>query len=142
MPIATGLAIGLGAASIAGGVASSALGAHAAGKAADAQTAAAQQAAQLQHQDAQAALQFQQQVYGNQQQEIAPYLQTGYGGLANLGYLLGITPQSAQQAPSQAQLNSGCRTARAQFLALYHLYRSARRMRALLKAHLLPPQGS
>jgi hypothetical protein len=97
MPIAAIGAI----AAIGGGIASSALGAHAAGKAADAQSQAAMQAAQLQHQDAQAALQFQQQVYGNQQQEAAPYLQTGYGGLANLGYLLGITPQSAQAGSTQ-----------------------------------------
>jgi hypothetical protein len=98
MPIAAIGAI----AAIGGGIASSALGAHAAGKAADAQSQAAMHAADLQHQDAQAALQFQQQVYGNQQQEAAPYLQTGYGGLANLGYLLGITPQSAQAGSTQA----------------------------------------
>src|SRR5438034_6432504 len=100
MPIGTGLAIGLGAASIGGSVASSAIGAHAAGQAANAQVDAANHAADLQHQDAQAALQFQQQVYGNQQAQQAPWLAAGTSGLVNLSSLLGLPmPQGSVYTP-------------------------------------------
>jgi len=92
LPIATGLAIGLGAAAAAGSVGSAAIAAHGAGKAADTQAAAAQQAAQLQYQSGQNALDFQKQVYGTQQQQMAPWLGAGQAGLANLSYLMGLNP--------------------------------------------------
>src|SRR6266496_3272973 len=76
-------------ASIIGGIISG----GSAGKAADTQTAAANNAAQLEANSAKQALDFQKQVYGQSQQELNPYLQAGYGGLANLQSLLGITPQ-------------------------------------------------
>src|SRR5437879_9600912 len=66
--------------------------AHGAGKAADTQAAAAQQAAQLQYQSGQNALDFQKQVYGTQQQQMAPWLGAGTAGLANLSYLMGLVP--------------------------------------------------
>ena len=75
--------------SIIGGI----LAGNAASNAAQTQANAANTAAQLQYQSGQQALGFQKQVYGQTQAEEAPYLQAGYGGLANLQYLLGITPQ-------------------------------------------------
>ena len=75
--------------SIIGGI----MAGKAASNAAQTQANAANTAAQLQYQSGQQALGFQQQVYGNTQAELNPYLQAGYGGLANLQYLLGITPQ-------------------------------------------------
>lgn len=83
MPIA---AIGIAAA--VGGVATSAIGAHAAGKAADAQVSAANYAAQLQHQDAQQALAFQKQQYADQQKNAAPWLQAGQNALGQLTGLM------------------------------------------------------
>ncbi len=92
--------------------------------AAQTQANAANTAAQLQYQSGQQALGFQQQVYGNTQAELNPYLQAGYGGLANLQYLLGITPQgnavqagtagtagptSPQLTPQQIQQNVAAR---------------------------------
>lgn len=74
----------------AAGLASSAIGAHAAGKAADAQVQAANNAAALQHQDAQDALNFNKQQYGNSLQMLNPYLQTGYGALGLLRQGMGI----------------------------------------------------
>src|SRR5437763_2174614 len=75
--------------SIIGGI----LAGNAASNAAQTQANAANTAAQLQYQSGQQALGFQKQVYGQTQAEEAPYLQAGYGGLANLESLLGITPQ-------------------------------------------------
>src|SRR5947208_7303628 len=75
--------------SIIGGI----MAGNAASSAAQTQANAANTAAQLQYQSGRQALGFQKQVYGQTQAEEAPYLQAGYGGLANLQYLLGITPQ-------------------------------------------------
>lgn len=80
----------IGGISAAGSIGSAAIGASAAGHAADTQAQAAMQAAQLQHQDAQAALGFQQQQYQNSQTQFAPWLQAGTGALANLAYQTGI----------------------------------------------------
>lgn len=74
----------MGVASAAAGVGSAAIGAHAAGKAANAQEAAANHAADLQHQDAQAALKFQQDQWNTQQQNLAPWLNTGKDALSQL----------------------------------------------------------
>src|SRR6266567_5326498 len=92
MPIASAPIIGgiiSGAGSILGGV----MGGNAAGDAASAQANAATQAAAMQANSAQQALNFEKQVYGTQQQELNPYLQAGYGGLANLQSLLGNHPR-------------------------------------------------
>lgn len=93
---------GIGAA---GSVASGVIGANASGKAADAQSQAAMYAANLQNQQATNSLNFQKQVYGQQQQNLQPWLQTGTGALSNLSNLMGITPQSPSSfsgAPASA----------------------------------------
>lgn len=66
------------------------IGAVGANKAAGTQADAANNAAQLQHQDAQAALQFQQKQYDTSQANLAPWLSAGRGGLVNLANLLGV----------------------------------------------------
>lgn len=82
--IGTALAIGLGVASAAGGIGSAAIGAHAAGSAAETQAAALQHGYDLQHQDNQAALAFQQKQYAQQQKDLAPWLQSGSGAINTL----------------------------------------------------------
>jgi hypothetical protein len=89
MSVTGAIIAGIGAAGAIGGGAIASSGAQ---NAAGAQSSAANYAANLQYQSAQNALQFQQQVYNQQQQNIAPYLQSGYGGLSTLDTLLGITP--------------------------------------------------
>lgn len=83
---------GLAAAGSLGGAAVASSGAN---KAAQTQSNAALDAAQLQHQDAQAALGFQEQQYNTSQKELAPWLQSGQSGLANLDYLLGVGPNGS-----------------------------------------------
>lgn len=108
MPIATGLALGIAGISAASAVGGAAISASGASKAAGAQTNAANYAANLQHQDAQSALDFQKQQLGIQQQNIAPWLQTGAGALSQLSSLLGVTPNtSIGGAPGNAPLNAG-----------------------------------
>lgn len=58
--------------------------------AAKTQADAAKSAAELQHEDAQAALGFQQQEWQTQQQNLAPWLQTGQQSLGKLSELLGL----------------------------------------------------
>lgn len=76
---------------IGGGIAS-AVGSS---KASGAQADAANNAANLERQNAVDALNFQKQVYSNQQQNIAPWLASGKGALSNLDYLMGVTPENA-----------------------------------------------
>lgn len=98
MSVATSTAIGIaGALGVAGSIGSAAIGSSAAGHAADTQAAAANHAAELQAQQAQQALQFQQQVYGQQQNNIAPWLQSGTGALSSLDRLMGINPETPNQ---------------------------------------------
>lgn len=78
--ISTALAIGGIAASVGG----AAIGASAAGNAADAQAQAAMHAADLQHQDAQAALAFQQQQSALQQKNAQPWITAGQGAVTGL----------------------------------------------------------
>lgn len=73
---------------------------NAAGNAANVQAGAANNAAELQYQSAQNALNFEKQVYGNTQAQIAPYLAAGTGALGNLSYLLGVNPASIPQTGS------------------------------------------
>jgi hypothetical protein len=63
------------------------------------QANASKNAAQLQAQEAQNALNFQEYQYGTTQQNLAPYLQGGYGALGQLEQGLGIQPQTNTGAP-------------------------------------------
>jgi hypothetical protein len=82
--IGTALAIGLGVASVAGGVASAAIGAHAAGQASDTMAAAANRSADLQKQAADESLAFQKQEYADQQANLAPWLKSGTSAINTL----------------------------------------------------------
>jgi hypothetical protein len=84
---------------IAGAIGGAAMSSHAAGKAADTQAAAANRRAPA-IQASQNALNFTKQQYGDQQANLAPWLQAGKGGLANLQYLLGVPGQQGSQAPA------------------------------------------
>jgi predicted flap endonuclease-1-like 5' DNA nuclease len=97
MPLVAVAAIGA-----ASGIGQGLIGAHAAGKAADAQVNAANHAADLQKQAADESLAFQKQQYNTNQQQMQPWLSAGKGALTNLQYLLGIpnAPQQGQQGPS------------------------------------------
>lgn len=68
----------------AGSIGGAAIGAHAAGKAADAQVNSANYAANLQHKDAQDALAFNEKQYDTNQQNLAPWLSAGKDSLAQL----------------------------------------------------------
>lgn len=83
MGIGTGLAV----AGIAGGVASSTIGARAAGKAANTQAASADKSAQLQKEAADQALAFEKQQYEENKQRQAPWLKSGTDALAKLSDL-------------------------------------------------------
>lgn len=72
------------------GLGGAALSSSAAGKAANTQAAAANNVADLQHQDAQAALQFQEQQYLNSLGLIQPYYQSGTNAMSTLDQLLGL----------------------------------------------------
>ncbi len=102
--------IAVAGASLVGGI----LGGSAASHAANTQADAANNAAALQANSSKEALDFQKQAWGQTQQEMNPYLQAGYGGLANLQSLLGITPQgntfnAAGAANQMGQPTSGPR---------------------------------
>lgn len=103
MGIGTGSAAligGLGAASSLGGAA---ISSSAAGNAASTQAAAAEQAAQLQYQAEQQALGFQEQVWGQQQQNLAPWLQSGVGALGTLDQLMGLNAPNVPANYGQPQ---------------------------------------
>ena len=102
--ISTGVGLAL-AAGIGGAtsLASGAMGASAAGHAADAQSQGAMYAADKQKQAADEALAFQKQQYATGQQELAPWLGQGAGALANLSNLLGIPVQGNATIPGAAQ---------------------------------------
>jgi hypothetical protein len=102
VPIATGLALGIGAGvAAAGSVGAAAIGSHAAGEAASTQSDAAKYAADLQKQQADKALAFQQQQWNTQQQNLAPWLSSGQTSLANLNSLLGLGPNYTGSGPMQ-----------------------------------------
>ena len=90
MPLAAVAGISAGT-SLLGGI----FGSNAAKDAADAQASAAEQAAQLQYQASQNALDYQKQKDAQNQSNIAPWLQMGGGALNQLGYLLGISPNTS-----------------------------------------------
>lgn len=87
-----------------GSIGGALIGSNAAGKAADAQTAAANHAADLQHQDSQEALDFQKQQYNTSQQQMAPWLQAGQGGLSALQFGLGTGGAANGSGVGQASL--------------------------------------
>lgn len=78
------------------------IGAIGSSKAAGAQAGAAKDAAQLQFQSAEDALNFQKQMFGTEQQNIAPFLKAGQGAIGQLSQLAGnFQPWTQQfQAPT------------------------------------------
>lgn len=94
MPVAAFIPAIIGAAGAVGGAA---IASHGATSAANTQAQAAQSAAQLNYQAQQNALDFQKQVYGNQQAELGPYFGVGTGALYSLANLMGITPYNSGQ---------------------------------------------
>jgi len=95
MSVTGGIIAGVG---LAGSIGSAAIGANAAGNAANTQATAAENAQALEYKQEQQALGFQEGVYGQNEANEAPFLASGEGGLANLDYLLGITPPTTQGA--------------------------------------------
>lgn len=89
----TGLLLG-GLIGGAGALGGAALQSSAAGDAASTQANAADRAAALQYQASQNALQFQEQQFNQQQQNLAPWLQSGGAALSSLDYLMGVPMQS------------------------------------------------
>lgn len=92
---------------VAGSIGGAAISSHAAGSAADKQVQAANDAAHLQKQAADEALAFQKQQWNTQQGQMQPWLQSGTAGLANLDYLMGITPSDMTGTPGQAAAAPG-----------------------------------
>lgn len=97
MPVATGLALGLGIASAAGGVASAAISSHAAGQAAKTQSNAALSAAQLEHDSADKALGFQEKQYEEGVQRAQPWVTAGTSAINTLSGLMAPGGQLTQQ---------------------------------------------
>lgn len=93
MPFATTAAI-VGGLSAAGAIGGAALSSGAAGHAASTQAQAAEDAAQLQYQNSQDALNFQKQVWNQQQSNIAPWLQSGGTALSTMDQLMGLNAPS------------------------------------------------
>lgn len=106
----TSLLIGGLIASAAGGVASSAIQSHAAGKAADAQTQAANHAADEQAQAANESLQLQQEILGQTTANQSPFIDAGTGALNLLTKGLGVTPTATNDV-SQQVINNAARIA-------------------------------
>lgn len=107
MPFLTTAAIVGG--TLAAGIGGAAIGAHAAGKAADTQASAADYAANLQKEESDKALAFQQKQWDTQQQNMAPWLKAGAGTIGELSSLTRtpgqglLTPWTEQfQAPTSA----------------------------------------
>lgn len=88
----------------AAGLAGSAVSAHSAGKAADAQTQAANHAADLQYQASQQALDFQKQQYNTSQQQQAPFLQAGQTAIGQLS--AGTAPGGSFVTPYSGQFTA------------------------------------
>lgn len=96
--------------SLAGGIGSAAIGAHAAGNAANAQVNAANYAATLQKQEADKNLAFQEQMWNTQQQNMAPWLGVGRNSLMTLSNLMGLpgyNPTPQLTPVEQARQNLG-----------------------------------
>jgi hypothetical protein len=91
---------------LASGLATSMIGANAAGNAADAQTAAANHAADLQQQESDKALDFQKQQYATSQAQQAPWLQAGQNGLNALQYGMGTGGTANGSGVAQGSLTT------------------------------------
>lgn len=91
----------------AAGLAGSAISANGAENAASTQAASATQAQTLQAQEAQNALNFQEQQYNTGQQQLAPYLAAGQGGLSALQYGLGTGGSANGSGVGQDSLTQG-----------------------------------
>lgn len=96
----------IGGITAAGGVASSVIGANAAGDAASTQANAANNAQQLQAKEAQDALDFQKQQYTTSQANEAPYLAAGGQGLNALQYGLGVGGTANGSGVAQGSLTT------------------------------------
>ena len=96
---ATAIGIGTAIGGI-GSIASGAMGASAAGKAADTQASAADRAAQLQYKASQDALDFQKQQWDTTQKNAQPWLNAGTGALAPRR--IGEAPSRLLQQPDDA----------------------------------------
>ena len=103
--IGTTMAI-IGAASLATKVVSGVIGSRAAGKASRTQAEAADRAAELEKESRDKALAFQRETLGQSREDLAPWLQTGRGALANLGYLMGIPSPQSGDTPTQRAIPS------------------------------------
>lgn len=92
------MGVGTAAGAIIGGIGGSlggaAIGGNAAENAAGQQANAADYTAQLQYEESQNALGFQENQWNTEQNNLAPWLQSGAGALSNLDYLLGVNPQN------------------------------------------------
>lgn len=97
LPVALAVSAG---ASAATGIASSVIGANAAGNAADTQAAAAEKNALLQKQEADQALQFQEQQFGQTEQNESPFITAGQGAVTNLASLLGVLSPEQLSSPA------------------------------------------
>lgn len=96
MSVTAGIIAGVGAAGSIGGAA---ISSNAAGNAASTQANAADYAANLQYQEAQEALQFEQQQWEQSQINAAPWLQTGGSAELALGQLLGLPGPTGGMTP-------------------------------------------
>jgi hypothetical protein len=93
-------AITAGAIGAAGSIGGALIGSNASTTAAGDQSQSAEQAAELQYEESQQALQFEEGEYGQSQNNLAPFLQSGEGALANLDYLTGVNPPTTTGATS------------------------------------------
>jgi hypothetical protein len=105
-----------------GSIGSALIGSHSASDAAKAQMDAANKAAGIQLQGSNNALNYQNGIYNQTQQNFAPYLQQGGGALSQLSNLLGISPntsigQNVQPAQGLNPQTAGQTTRRCRDLA-------------------------
>jgi len=100
MGIGSGIAIA-GAVGATASVGGAVIGANAAGNAASTQAGASEDVAQLQYESEQQALQFQEQEFAQQQQNIQPWLQTGGSAELEMAQLLGLPAPTSGATPAQ-----------------------------------------
>lgn len=105
MPIATGLALGLGALSAGGALGGAALSAHAAGNAASAQEQGAKDATAAQVQLGNENLGLQQEIYNNTQANQKPFVEAGQNSVGALNRLMGLPSLNSAPAASQGPIS-------------------------------------
>jgi hypothetical protein len=86
-----------------GSIGSALIGSNSAKDAAAAQMAAANKAAGIQQQGSTNALNYQNGIYNQTQQNLNPYINAGGGALNNLSYLLGVNPSNSASMVQGAQ---------------------------------------